>query len=340
MLIALELADHVHQVLKQARARDGALLGHVTHEQGAHIAFLRGCNHGGGDLAHLGHAAGAALNFRGGEGLHGVDDQQRRVNLLDVSQGGTEVGFAGQVEGFRDGADAVGAELDLRGGFLAGDVQDRARRLGVLRRGVLRWGVRPVLRALPTRNPGGAAREGGGNVQQQGGLAHAGFARHEDDRAGHESAAEYAVKFGVSGAHVGGHTRVDLGDGLGGFLHAGCGTGARAGSPGGFFDGAPGLTLAAAAHPLGGGPATFGAAVGGCGFGGLGAGAHGSIVGAGPLSYRGEGHLSRRAYSGAARTRKTIRGRRKCLPGNSVSTSFKIKNIYSFLRHFSPPFRP
>ena len=166
VLIALELADHVHQVLKQARARDGALLGHVTHEQGAHIAFLRNCNHGGGNLTHLGHTAGATLNFRGGEGLHGVDDQQRRVNLLDVSQGGTEVGFAGQVEGFRDGADAVGAELDLRGGFLAGDVQDRARRLGVLRRGVLRWGVRTVLRALLPRNPGGAAREGGGNVQQ------------------------------------------------------------------------------------------------------------------------------------------------------------------------------
>jgi len=80
--------------------------------------------------------------------------------------------------------------------------------------------------------------------------------------------------------------------------------------------------------------------VGGVGVGRVGAGAHRSIVGAGPLSYRGEGHLSRRAYSGAARTRKTIRGRRKCLPGNNISTSFKIKNIYSFLRHFSPPFRP
>ena len=166
VLIALELADHVHQVLEQARARDGALLGHVAHEQGAHVAFLRGCNHGGGDLAHLGDTAGATLNLCGGEGLHGVDDQQRRVNLLDVSQGGTEVGFAGQVEGFRDGTDAVGAKLDLRGGFLAGDVQDRARRLGVLRRGVLRWGVRTVLRAPLPRNPGGAAREGGGNVQQ------------------------------------------------------------------------------------------------------------------------------------------------------------------------------
>ena len=84
MLITLELTDHVHQVLEQARARDGAFLSHVAHEQGAHIAFLRGGNHGGGNLTHLGHAAGATLNFRGGEGLHGVNDQQGGVDLLNM----------------------------------------------------------------------------------------------------------------------------------------------------------------------------------------------------------------------------------------------------------------
>ena len=272
VLIALELADHVHQVLEQARARDGAFLSHVAHEQGAHIAFLSRGNHGGGNLTHLGHAAGATLNFRGGEGLHRVNDQQGGVDLLNMRQGGAEVGFAGQVEGVRDGADAVGAEFDLRGGFLAGDVQDRARRLG-----------RDILRPLLPRNPGGAAREGGGNIQQQGGLTHAGFARHEDDRAGYESAAEHAVKFGVSGAHVCGYARVDFGDGLGGFLYAGCGAGAHAGASGGFFDGAPGLAFAAAAYPFGGGPAAFGAAVGGCGFGVFRARGHGSILGSGAI---------------------------------------------------------
>ena len=189
-----------------------------------------------------------------------------------MRQGGAEVGFAGQVEGFRDGADAVGAELDLRGGFLAGDVQDRARRLGC-----------DILHPLLSRNPGGAAREGGGNIQQQSGFAHTGFARHEDDRAGYESAAEHAVKFGVSGAHVGGYARVDFCDGLGGFLHAGCGAGARTGASGGFFDGAPGLAFAAAAYPFGGGPAAFGAAVGGCGFGVFRARGHGSILGSGAI---------------------------------------------------------
>ena len=272
VLIALELADHIHQVLEQARARDGAFLGHVAHEQGAHVAFLRGCNHGGGDLSHLGHAAGATLNFRGGEGLHRVDNQQGGVDLLDMRQGGAEVGFAGQVEGVRDGADAVGAELDLRGGFLAGNVQDRARRLGC-----------DILHPLLSRTPGGAAREGGGDIQQQGGFTHAGFARHEDDRAGYESAAEHAIKFGVSGAHVGGYARVDLCDRLGGFLHAGCGAGARTGAPGGFFDGAPGLAFAAAAYPFGSGPAAFGAAVGGCGFGVFRARGHGSILGSGAI---------------------------------------------------------
>ena len=276
VLIAFKLADHVHQVFEQARARDGAFLGHVAHEQGAHIAFLRGGNHGGGNLTHLGHAAGATLNFRGGEGLHGVDDQQGGVHLLNMRQGGAEVGFAGQVEGVRDGTDAVGAELDLRGGFLAGNVQDRARRLDALCRGI-------VCRVVLPRILSGAAREGGGDVQQQGGFAHAGFARHEDDRAGYESAAEHAIEFGVSGAHVGGYARVDFCDGLGGFLHAGCGTGARAGAPGGFFDGAPGLAFTAAAYPFGGGPAAFGAAVGGCGFSVFRARGHGSILGSGAI---------------------------------------------------------
>ena len=189
-----------------------------------------------------------------------------------MRQGGAEVGFAGQVEGVRDGADAVGTELDLRGGFLTGNVQDRARRLG-----------RDILRPLLSRNRGGAAREGGGNIQQQGGLTHAGFARHEDDRAGYESATEHAVKLGVSGAHVGGYARVDLCNGLGGFLHAGCGAGTRAGAPGGLFDGAPGLAFAAAAYPFGGGPAAFGATVGGCGFGVFRARGHGSILGSGAI---------------------------------------------------------
>ncbi|CNJ44546.1 Uncharacterised protein [Mycobacterium tuberculosis] len=195
-----------------------------------------------------------------------------------MRQSGAEVGFAGQVEGICDGADAVGAELDLRGGFLTGDVQHRARRLCVPR-----GGIHTVLCALLPRNPGGAACKGGGNIQQQGGLTHAGFARHEDDRAGYESAAEHAVKFGVSGAHVGGDARVNFCDGLGGFLHAGCGAGARAGAPGGFFDGAPGLAFAAAAYPFGGGPAAFGAAVGGCGFGVFRARGHGSILGSGAI---------------------------------------------------------
>ena len=151
VLVALELADHVHQVLEQARARDGAFLGYMADEQGAHIAFLRGGNHGGGHLSHLSDTAGAALNFCGGEGLHRVDNQQRRVNLLDMRQGGAEVGFTGQVKGLRDSADAVGTELDLRGRLLAGDIQDRARRLGG---------------GVPPSDSGGAAREGGGYIQQ------------------------------------------------------------------------------------------------------------------------------------------------------------------------------
>ena len=261
VFIALELAHHIDQVFQQARPGDRAFLGHMPHQQGTHIACFRGGDQRCGNLAHLRNAPGAALNIRGRKGLHRVDHQHRRVYLLNMRQCGPQVGFARQVQGIGDGVDAVRTQLNLRGGFLTGHIQHVAGfRAGTLSGG----GSRGV-----------SAREGGGNIQQQGRFAHAGFASHQNHGTGHQSPAEHPVKFGVAGAHIGGDGRVYFADHLRRFLHAGCGTGARHGTPGGFLNRPPGLAFTASTHPFGGGPSAFGTAVGGGSFSSFCACSHG-----------------------------------------------------------------
>lgn len=102
-----------------------------------------------------------------------------------------------------EGADAVGAEPYLAGGFLAGDIQ---RAVGV----------------------GGGL---GGDVEQQGGFADAWFAGQQGDGAGDESAAEDAVELGHAGGAGGGLRAVDLADGHGGGGDPAGGGGAHRGAP-------------------------------------------------------------------------------------------------------------
>ena len=190
---AFELADHVHEVLQQPGPGDGAVLGHVANQQRGHVAALGRGDQGGRDLAHLGDAAGAAFDVGAAQGLHGVHDQQARLQLLHLAQGLPEVRFGGEVQGLGDGVDPVRAELDLGGGFLAGDVEDVLRGAGEL----------------------------GRDVQQQGRLAHAGFARQQDHGAGHQPAAEHAVQFVHAGGQEGRGGGVDVGDPAGRFQDGG-----------------------------------------------------------------------------------------------------------------------
>ena len=79
------------------------------------------------------------------------------------------------------GADPVGAQPDLAGRLLAGHVQHRAR-----------------LRGLRAR------------LQQQGGLADAGLAGQQQDRPGHQAAAEHPVQLAEAGRAGHGRGRVHL----------------------------------------------------------------------------------------------------------------------------------
>ena len=81
---------------------------------------------------------------------------------------GAEVGLGGEVELVVDAAGAVGAQPDLGGGLLAGDVE----------------GAVLVARGL------------GGDLEQQRALADAGLAGEQDRRAGHQAAAEHPVELG------------------------------------------------------------------------------------------------------------------------------------------------
>ena len=111
----------------------------------------------------------------GADGLDGVDDQQRGPHLLDVGQHGTEVGLGREEELVVHPAGPIGAQPDLGGGLLAGDVE----RAGAHPRGL------------------------GGDLEQQRALADAGLAREQDRGARDQPAAEHPVELGhATGAEL------------------------------------------------------------------------------------------------------------------------------------------
>ena len=111
--------------------------------------------------------------------------EQPRLDRVDVAEHRGQVGLGGQVELVVQRADPLGAQPDLGGRLLAGDVRAPA--------------------AVPR---GHAVRD----VEQQGRLADAGLAGQQHDRAGHQAAAEHPVELGDAGRPGGGRRRVDLGD--------------------------------------------------------------------------------------------------------------------------------
>ena len=159
--------------------------------------------------------------------------RRRRLHRVQVAENRGQIGLGGEIEVVVDRLDAVGAQPDLAGRLLARDVQRAVLVAGRLRR----------------------------HVQQQRGLADAGLAREQDDRAGYETAAEDAVQLGHAGGAGGGLPAVDLADG-----HRGRGDPAGRRRPHGgravLLDRPPRLALGAAAEPLGRLPAALGAAVG------------------------------------------------------------------------------
>ncbi len=236
--VALEVEDHVHQVLEDAGPGDRAVLGHVADEHRGDVAGLGHADQGGRDLLDLGDATGHAVDARGADRLHGVDDHQARPHLLDVGEHGAEVGLRGQEQLVVHAAGAVGAQPHLGGRLLAGDVEG----------------------ALP--GAGGLGRD----LEQQRALADAGLAGEQDRGPGHEATTQHPVELGHAarpGDRLGDR---DLSD-----RHRGRGDRPRGGAQGrrtDLRDRAPGLALTTPADPLDRFPAALGAAVGGAGLAG------------------------------------------------------------------------
>ena len=169
--LALEVEHGVDHVLDDARAGDLAVLGDVADEDDRGAAALGEGDELVGGGADLGDRARRAVDVVGPHGLDRVDDGERRALGLERGQDVAEVGLGGEPERRVGEAEARGAQADLGGGLLAGDV-DGGRAAG---------------------------GEGGGGLQQQRRLADAGIAADEDGRGRDEAAAEDAVELGDAG---------------------------------------------------------------------------------------------------------------------------------------------
>jgi hypothetical protein len=236
--LALEVEHGVDHVLDHARAGDLALLGDVADQHHRDAAPLGEGDELVGGGADLGDRAGGAVDMVGPHGLDRVDDRQRRALGLERGEDVAQAGLGGEAQRRVGEAEALGAHPDLGGGLLARDV-DHA-----------------------VAGPG----EGGGGLQEQGGLADAGVAADEDRRGGHEAAAEHAVELADAAGRPG-ERRLGGGEVAEGDAPAAGGAEAAAGGAGGelglLVHGVPGAAALAAAGPFGMGRAAGGADEGG-----------------------------------------------------------------------------
>jgi hypothetical protein len=79
--IALEGEHRIHQVLEHARAGDGAIFGHVAHQDQRGPVCLRRRRQQCGTLAHLSHRARGRLDSLGAHGLDRIDQDERGACL-------------------------------------------------------------------------------------------------------------------------------------------------------------------------------------------------------------------------------------------------------------------
>ncbi len=141
-----------------------------------------------GRLAHLAHAARRRGEGVAVEGLHRVDDDQRRAHGGHRLDDRLEARLGEHGDVVRRRADALGAHLDLRRRLLAADEQDGAAGRGDLVE----------------------------HLQEQGALADAGLAADQHERAGDDAAAEHEVELGDAGGEALGRGRDDVGKADGG----------------------------------------------------------------------------------------------------------------------------
>lgn len=162
-------------MLQHARAGQRALLGDVADEQHADPVGLGDPHDLGGDFPDLGDAARRAAQLIAVEGLDRVDDADLGLLLFKGREDGVKVclGDHRDVQGALS-FEPLGAQLDLGGGFLGGDVERFAALVGEVRQ----------------------------SHRRQRRLADPGRAADQDQRTGHQAAPEHAVKLTDAGAQA------------------------------------------------------------------------------------------------------------------------------------------
>ena len=113
MPVALERQHRVDDVLKSARACEGALLGDVTDEQDRDAAVLGQPHEGVRALSNLTDAAGCRRQCGVGNGLDRVDDEDGGIHRVDLTQRGRQARLGGQPQIGGDGAETRGPQAHL-----------------------------------------------------------------------------------------------------------------------------------------------------------------------------------------------------------------------------------
>ena len=113
-------------MLEQLRPGDGAVFGHVTHNDHGGAALLRKPHQRRRALAQLLHRARARIGTAGLHGLNGIDHQQFGATLLAQSENGFQRVIADQRQLWRAQAQASRALRGLLRGFLARGIEHRS----------------------------------------------------------------------------------------------------------------------------------------------------------------------------------------------------------------------
>ena len=173
MGVAFEIKNGIDNVLENAWTRDRALLGHMTHEEDGDACLLGKSRQLRGTLSDLRNAPRCRLERLGVNGLDRVDHDNVRSLGANRADDSLELDFGQKLDGRVDQPEALRAQRDLIGGFLAGDVQS------------------------PARNA-----DRGHGLQQQRRLADAGIASEQDHATGNKATAKDPVEFLDAGRHA------------------------------------------------------------------------------------------------------------------------------------------
>ena len=165
--VAFQVEHGIDDVLQHARPGDDAFLGDVPDDEDRHPGGFGQLAQAAGALAHLRDRPGRGVHLGDVDGLDRVDDEQLGLHGADVLEDGVEVGLGDQVELGR----AAGCSCSRRA----------AR--------ILIWRSDSSPETYSTLRCGGHLQ---GHLQHQGGFADAGVAADQDDRAGHDAAAQDA----------------------------------------------------------------------------------------------------------------------------------------------------